>query len=74
MIKADKVIKDTQVLKKLYGDSLEVGVGDTYYACYFKNSIGTFKFLVSDDKLDKPFALSYAEEQALKAIKKLQEI
>lgn len=74
MIKADKVIKDTQVLKKLYGDSLEVDVGDGYYACYFKNSIGKFKFLVSDDKLDEPFALSYAEEQALKVIKKLQEI
>ena len=74
MIKTDKVIKDTQVLKKLYGDSLEVYLGDDYYACYFKNSIGQFKFLVSDDKLDKPFALSCAEEQALKAIKKLQEI
>ena len=74
MINADKLIKDTQVLKKLYGDSLEVYIGDEYYACYFKNSIGKFKFLVSDDKLDKPFALSYAEEQALKAIKKLQEI
>lgn len=74
MINADKVIKDTQVLKKLYGDSLEVYIGDEYYACYFKSSIGKFKFLVSDDKLDKPFALSYAEESDLKAIKKLQEI
>ena len=74
MIKADKLIKDTQVLKKLYGDNLEVYLGDAYYACYFKNSIGQFKFLVSDDKLDKPFALSCEEENTLKAIKKLQEI
>ena len=74
MINADKLIKDTQVLKKLYGDSLEVYIGDECYACYFNSSIGKFKFWVSEDKLDKPFALSYTEEQALKAIKKLQEI
>lgn len=74
MINADKLIKDTQVLKKLYGDNLEICLGDAYYACYFKNSIGHFKFLVSDNNLNKPFALSYVDEQIFKAIKKLQEI
>ena len=74
MINADKVIKDTKILKDLYGDNIEIEVGDEYYVCYFKNSTGQFKFLVNDNNLNKPFALSYVDEQIFKAIKKLQEI
>lgn len=74
MIKADKVIKDTKILKDLYGDTIEVEVGDEYYVCYFKNSIGQFKFLVNTDSLNKPFALSYSDVSTVVTITKLQEI
>lgn len=73
-MKADKIVKDAQALKKMYGDNIEIEVGDEYYVCYFNNSMGQFKFLVSDDKLHKPFALAYVGEQTSKAIEKLQEV
>lgn len=74
MIKADKIIKDAQTLKKMYGDNIEVEVGDDYYRCYFENSVGKFKFLVNPDRIHKPFSLSYEGEQISKVIEKLQEI
>lgn len=74
MMMADKILKDVQALKKMYGDNIDVEVGDEYYVCYFKNSIGQFKFLVNEDRLNKPFALSFTGEYISKAIEKLQEI
>lgn len=74
MMKADKVIKDSASLKKMYGSNIEIEVGDGYYVCYFNNSIGTFKFLVNDERLHKPFSLSYTGEQVSKAIETLQEL
>lgn len=74
MMKADKIVKDAQSLKKMYGDNVDVEVGDEYYVCYFNNSIGQFKFLVNSDRLHKPFSLSYVGEQTSKAIELLQEV
>lgn len=74
MMMADKIIKDTQSLKTMYGANIEVEVGDDYYVCYFTNSIGQFKFFVNSEKLHKPFSLSYVGEYVSKTIEKLQEI
>lgn len=74
MIDADKIIKDAQTLRKMYGDNIKVEIGDDYYSCYFNSSIGKFKFLVNPDRLHKPFALTFVGEQISKAIEKLQEI
>lgn len=74
MMMADKIIKDTQSLKRMYGDNIEIEVEDDYYVCYFNNSIGQFKFLVDNEKLHKPFLLSYVGERVSKAIEKLQEL
>ena len=74
MLKASKIIEDVKELKKIYGDSIDVEIGDGYYRCYFKNSIGLFKFLVSDDILDHPYGIAFADEADVKVLKKLQEI
>lgn len=70
----EDVVRDTATLKKMYGDNITVEIGDEYYVVYFWNSVGQFKFLVSDDKLHKPFALSYVSENVSKAIELLQEV
>lgn len=74
MMMANKILEDTKVLKKMYGSNIEVEVGDDYYVVYFKNSLGTFKFLVNADRLHHPFALSYTGEDVSKAIELLQEV
>lgn len=74
MLKANKIIEDVQKLKELYGDGIDIEVGDDYYRCYFKNSIGLFKFLVSDIQLDKPYGISFEDEADVKLIKNLQEV
>lgn len=71
---ADKIQEDVKVLKKMYGSDISVEVGDNYYVVYFINSIGKFKFLVCEQRLDVPFALEYYGEDVSKAIELLQEV
>lgn len=74
MMMVDKILEDTKALKKMYGSNIEVEVGDDYYVVYFRNSVGSFKFLVNTDKLHHPFSLSYTGDKVSKAIELLQEV
>lgn len=74
MLTYSEIEEDVKELKKMYGSNIEVEVGDDYYVCYFTNSFGTFKFLVDNEKLHKPFSLSYTGDEISKVIEKLQEL
>lgn len=76
-----ELTKDIEKIIKTYGEGVEIDVRDTYYKCSFKTKIGSFDFLLSFGKTDKPFALKFDDgfeedryKKVTKAIKKLQEI
>lgn len=74
MINADKVKEDIEIIRENYGANTTIEVGDEYYICYIDSSIGSFKFLLTENRLDNPYALSYVDTNIKEAIKKLQEI
>lgn len=74
-MKYDQIEKDCQKIKELYNPD-DIEVRTDYYRCTIKTPVGDFDFLVSPERIGKPFGLKLSEEYdsniTYKAIKKMR--